>query len=449
MPEPPVRDPAADLAGALAELLGEEVTGLVRLSGGASRETWAFDAGGRPLILQRQRSAETTATPMATEAAALRAAGAAGVAVPALVADATDGAALGMPAFVVERRPGETIARRLLRDDEYAGVRPRVAARCGEILAAIHRVDPAAVPGLAGSDPLDGMRTVLDRLGQPHPALELGLRWLDRHRPPPSPTTLVHGDFRTGNLLITPDDVEAVLDWELVHLGDPLEDLGWFCARAWRFGNDHLPAGGFGTREELWAAYEAAGGRSVDPEAARWWEVYANLRWGVITITQAAAHLFGITRSMELAAIGRRTAETEHDVLALLAPDAEAPAPTPVEAPTGAPHDRPTAVELAEAVRDWLLGDLTAGTEGRLRFHARVAANAVAVLQRELVAGPSHAEAHRRRLEALGHPDDASLAAAIRAGAFDDRFDELHPVLWSAVVDKLQVSNPGYELGRP
>ena len=309
----------SDLAQDLTSLLGQEVTGLVRLSGGASRETWAFDAGGRGLILQRQRSAESTATPMATEAAALRAAGAAGVAVPALVADATDGVALGMPAFVVERRPGETIARRLLRDDEYAAVRPRVAPRCGEILAAIHRVDPSGVPGLVASDPLDGMRDMLDRLGQPHPALELGLRWLEQRRPASNGTTLVHGDFRTGNLLITADDVEAVLDWELVHLGDPLEDLGWFCARAWRFGSDH-PAGGFGSREELWAAYEAAGGHPVDPDAARWWEVYGNLRWGVITVTQASVHLLGITRSMELAAIGRRTAETEHDVLALVAP---------------------------------------------------------------------------------------------------------------------------------
>lgn len=442
-------DPASDLADALAALLGEEVTGLVRLSGGASRETWAFDAGGRGLILQRQRSADTTATPMVTEAAALLAAGAAGVAVPALVADATDGAALGMPAFVVERLPGETIARRLLRDDEYASVRPNVAARCGEILAAIHRVDPSPIPGLVESDPLEGMRGMLDRLGQPHPALELGLRWLDRHRPASSGTALVHGDFRTGNLLISPDDVEAVLDWELCHLGDPLEDLGWFCARAWRFGNDDRPAGGFGTREELWAAYEGAGGRPVDPEAARWWEVYGNLRWGVITVTQASVHLLGISRSMELAAIGRRTAETEHDVLALVAPDAEAPAPTPVVEPTGAPHDRPTAVELAEAIREWLLGDLTEGTEGRLRFHARVAANAVAVLQRELVAGPSQATAHRARLDALGHADDASLAAAIRAGELDDRFDEVHAAVWSSVVDKLDVSNPGYAAGRP
>jgi hypothetical protein len=117
--------------------------------------------------------------------------------------------------------------------------------------------------------------------------------------------------------------------------------------------------------------------------------------------------------------------------------------------PTGAPHDRPTAVELAEAIREWLLGDLTEGTEGRLRFHARVAANAVAVLRRELVAGPSHAEAHRARLDALGHPDDASLAAAIRAGDLDDRFDEVHAAVWSSVVDKLEVSNPGYSRGRP
>jgi aminoglycoside phosphotransferase (APT) family kinase protein len=440
-----------DLAEALQALVGAPVDGLQRLSGGASRETWSFDAGGRPLILQRQRpGAGAAAVSMGAEVAVLRAAADAGVPVPAVVADATDGTALGAPAFVVERLRGETIARRLLRDDAYAGVRPTVAARCGAILAAIHRVDAARVDGLTDVDPVtsagDTLASVGGALGEAHPAFELALRWLARNRPPSTGRTVVHGDFRTGNLLIDERDVVAVLDWELAHLGDPLEDLGWFCVRAWRFGNDDLPAGGFGTREELWAAYEAAGGVRVDPAAARWWEVYGTLRWGTICMVQAASHLLGISRSMELAAIGRRTSENEHDVLALLAPHRSAPAPTAVDDTAGAhrPHDRPTAAEVAEAVREWVEGDLATGTEGRLRFHGRVAANALGMLERELRLGPAHDAAHRRRLAALGVDDDQALAAAIRAGQLDDRWDEVLGAVWSAVVDKLAVSHPGY-----
>lgn len=438
------------LAEKLSALLGGEVGGLQRLSGGASRETWSFDLDGRPLILQRQRRGATATMPV--EAAVLRAAAEAGVPVPTVVADATDGVALESPAIVVERLGGESIARKLLRDDEYAEARPRVAGQCGAILAAIHRIPADAVPELVASDPVEGTRQMLEQLRQPHPAFELALRWLDRHRPAAGPTTVVHGDFRTGNLLVDGGGVVAVLDWELVHLGHPMEDLGWFCARAWRFGADDRPAGGFGSREELWAAYEAAGGAPVDADEARWWELLASLRWGVICILQASSHWAGITRSMELAAIGRRASENEHDVLALLAPERGAPAPTTADpAPLGGflPHDRPTAAELAEAVQEWLDGDVADGTTGRLRFHARVASNVMGMLRRELVLGPAHHAAHLARLSALGVADEQALAEAIRAGALDDRWDEVVDVVWASVVDKLEVSHPGYADGRP
>ena len=438
----------AELSEALASLLGAEVTGLERLSGGASRETWAFDVGGRPLILQRQRRGAGSANiAMATEVSMLRAAAAAGVPVPGVVVDATDGGALEAPAFVVERVAGETIARKLLRDEEYAAARPRLAAQCGRTLAAIHRIAPDAVAGLAATEPLQSMRDVLDGIGEPHPAIELGLRWLELHRPPPTTAApaVLHGDFRTGNLIVDRDGLAAVLDWELAHLGDPLEDLGWFCVRAWRFGEVDKPAGGFGSREELWAAYEEAGGARVDPDAARWWEVYGTLRWGVICVVQAASHRLGIARSMELAAIGRRTCENEHDLLALL-PGPAMPAPTAIDAVDAyAPHDRPSGAELAEAVREWVEGDVAGATSGRVRFHTRVATNVLATIERELRLGPGHAASHARRLAALGFDGDAALATAIRAGDLDDRFDEVRAAVWSSVRDKLAVAHPGYD----
>jgi aminoglycoside phosphotransferase (APT) family kinase protein len=153
----------------------------------------------------------------------------------------------------------------------------------------------------------------------PRPVFELALRWLRDHDPGPSnEVTLVHGDFRHGNLIIGPDGVRAVLDWELAHLGDPMEDLGWICVNSWRFGEIEKPVGGFGSREELFAGYEE-GGRKADPSRVKFWEVMGTLRWGVMCCGMMQRFRSGPDHSMERAMIGRRASETEIDLLRLLA----------------------------------------------------------------------------------------------------------------------------------
>jgi hypothetical protein len=284
---------------------------------------------------------------------------------------------------------------------------------------------------------------VLDTLGEPHPAFELGLRWLDEHRPASPLVTVVHGDLRLGNLLVDREGLRAVLDWELAHLGDPREDLAWFCVRAWRFGSS-LPAGGVATREELVAAYEAAGGSTVDATALRWWEVIGTLKWGVICIMQAWGHLSGMSRSVELATIGRRVCENEWDLLGLLPGEPLAAHPVPTVTDAVPLHDRPSALELVEAVREWVDHDVREGTEGRLSFHARVAVNALAMVERELSLEPALADAHRARLRELGCADDRDLAERIRSGALDDRRDEVRSAIGASVHDKLLVANPGW-----
>jgi aminoglycoside phosphotransferase (APT) family kinase protein len=318
---------AAALAGALGAGAGE-IEGLRRLSGGASRETWSFDCDGRPLILQRDRPGRSQRAGMATEAELLRAAAEAGVPVAEVVATGagthTGGATgageagpLDRPWMIVTRLEGETIPRKLLRDPEWAGARPVLTGQCGRALAAVHAIDPARIPGLEGADQVATFRKLLDDLGEPHPAFELGFRWLERNRPEVRTDTVVHGDFRNGNLLVGPDGLRAVLDWELAHLGDPLEDLGWLCVKAWRFGESPR-VGGFGEVDELVSAYEAASGTTVDRDALLWWEVLGTLKWGIMCVLQAATHLMGTVRSVELAALGRRVCEQEHDLLLLL-----------------------------------------------------------------------------------------------------------------------------------
>jgi aminoglycoside phosphotransferase (APT) family kinase protein len=440
-----------ELAPALLALLGTgrraTVEGMRRLSGGASRETWSFDLVSgderQPLILQRQRPGAAGSQAMATEAALLRAAAAAGVPVPeVLVTD--DGTVLGAAGMVVRRLEGETIPRKLLRDGEWAHARSVLCTQAGAALAAIHRIGSAEIPGLDETDQLDQYREVLDDLGEPHPAFELGFRWLGRNRPAASRQCVVHGDFRLGNVLVDRNGLSAVLDWELAHIGDPVEDLAWFCVRAWRFGSD-LPAGGVGTRQELVTAYQEAGGVAVHADELRWWEAMGTLKWGVICIMQASAHLTGLTRSVELATIGRRVCENEWDLLALL-PGADLPgAPSaPSSADRVMLHGRPTAAELVEAVREWVDADVRGATEGRVAFHARVASNALRIVEREVAQGRGAEEAHRERLAVLGCADDAELAQAIRTGELDDRYEEVRELVARSVRAKLEVANPAY-----
>ena len=307
------------------------ITGLKRLSGGASQETWAFDATtdgeSIPLILRRApggtRPPSETAVGLSTEAKLIELAGRAGVPVPTVryVLQQEDGIGDG---FIMNRIAGETIARKILRDDEFADARPKLARQCGEILAKLHSISRDTLPPLRLSpaeSEIAQYRNILRAHGHPHPVFELALKWLTDNAPPATTAhTLVHGDFRNGNLMIGPDGIRAVLDWEIAHIGDPMEDLGWICVNSWRFGNIDHPEGGFGTREDMFAGYEAAGGAMVDPERVKYWEVLGTMKWGIMCTIMVTAFKTGADRSVERAAIGRRSSETEIDLLRLLAP---------------------------------------------------------------------------------------------------------------------------------
>jgi aminoglycoside phosphotransferase (APT) family kinase protein len=308
-------DDQAELSAGLSRLLGDaRVTGLTRLSGGASRETWWFQAGDDRYVLQRRRSGSPR--DMSVEVGVLRAARAAGVPVAEVVTASSDPAVLGAPFMVVRAVEGETIARKILRDDTFAAARSVLVGQLGAALARLHAIDPASVAGLTADDQLSTYRQTLDDLGQPHPTFELAFRWLEANRPATSSTAVVHGDFRLGNVVVGDDGLRAVLDWELAHVGDPMEDLGWLCVKAWRFGSPSHVAG-VGSLDALLDAYAAVAGIRPDPSVVRWWEVLGTLKWGIMCIMQAEAHRSGLSRSHELAAIGRRVCENEYDLFLL------------------------------------------------------------------------------------------------------------------------------------
>jgi aminoglycoside phosphotransferase (APT) family kinase protein len=442
------------LASRLRALWGTEaaVTGVRPLPGGASRESWDVrvrTAGGaeRRLILLRDTGGRALDKDVAVEAAAMRAARAAGVPV-AEVYDYGAGA-LGPAYLLMERLDGETIPRRLLRDEAYAAVRPGLAHRLGEVLARIHQVDPAAVAGLPLVDALGQVTGLYQAFAEPRPALEIGLRWLAGHRPVPAADALVHGDFRTGNLMVGEDGLHGVLDWELAHRGDPGQDLGWLCTKAWRFGSAD-PVGGFGTRADLMTGYAAGGGTPPDEETQRWWELYGTVRWALLCRRQAERYLSGDERSIELAVLGRRVCEQEYDILLALghaAPLTVTDPLTNLAASPAPPHDRPAGPDLLRAVREFLTTEVGAADQ-RLRYHALVAANALRIAEREAMLGAGHERRHRARLAALGCDDDAGLCAAIGAGSLDHRFGEVVEAIRAATIDKLTVANPGH-LSRP
>ncbi len=270
---------------------------------------------------------------MELEARAQAAAAAAGAPVPHVLVADDSVAALGNPFLICDEIKGETIVRRIQRQLDAAGGeagRARLLRQCAQALAAIHRADPQ-IPGLSREDQLVEWRERLDAMGDTTATFEWAFRWLEANRPrksQPSPAVLVHGDFRMGNLIVDGCDLAAVLDWELVHLGEAYEDLAWFCIRAWRFGAPAgLGAGGLGSIESFLRAYEEASATTVDRVAYHWWLVLATLRWGIICRHQAERHLSGQSRSVELAAIGRRVCETEWDLLNLL----ENPLENPLE----------------------------------------------------------------------------------------------------------------------
>lgn len=295
------------------------VENLRALTGGASRTTWAFDAVAdqRRALILRTGPPDDVHAGMELEAAVQQRAAAAGAPVPHIVAADNSTAALGNPYLICDAIAGETIVRRIYRTLDDTG-RARLLEQCAQALAAIHRAG-TDVPDLAGFDDLGEWRNRLDEMSDTTATFEWAFRWLAANRPPPSPHVLVHGDFRMGNLIVDESGLAAVLDWELVHIGEVYEDLAWFCIRAWRFGAaEDLGAGGLGSVESFLAAYEAAAGTELDRDVFRWWLTVATLRWGVICRFQAERHLSGMTPSVELAAIGRRVAETEWDVLDLL-----------------------------------------------------------------------------------------------------------------------------------
>lgn len=305
------------------------------LSGGTLQENWRIDvefadgafAGPQALVLRATRPGGMPGSlSRREELAVVRAVHAAGVTVPEPLWYAPAGAVLESEFFVTRFVAGIATPNRIVRDRQWGGDPVRLVERLGEEVAKMQTV----VPGHPGLEflavPRDGavrqqlaqFRAHLDGDPMPHPAIEWGIRWLERNAPSPGRLVLTHGDFRTGNYMVDREGLTGILDWELASWCDPLLDLGWFCMKFWRWGANQFPAGGLAQRDDLFRGYERVAGRRVDRDEAMYWETFANLRWAVLALQQAQRHLSGAVPSLELALTGRCVAEMEHEFLRLM-----------------------------------------------------------------------------------------------------------------------------------
>lgn len=432
-----------------------------RLSGGASQETYTLDlsthSGARRLVLRRgpggvSISRKYGGPGLTVEARLMELAGTAGVPVPAIVHVCTADDGLG-EAFIMEWLDGETLGARIVRAPELAAVRPRLAYQCGQILARIHAIElersglTAVLEHLTPRAFVERQWQYYRAFSTPQPMIDFTARWLLEHLPPAVPPTLVHNDFRNGNLMITAAaGVVGVLDWEIAHIGDPMRDLGWICTNSWRFGHSSLAVGGFGTRADLFAGYADASGRTVDPEHVKFWEVSGSFWWAIGCLAMAEHFRSGPDRTVERPAIGRRSSECQIDCVNLIIPGHVLP---PVAA--GPPSSElPRTDELLSSVRDFLRNDVMPQTSGRTQFMARVAGNSLDIVLRELAFGPTLAAAEQARLRTLLGHDGAredlrwELVQRLRDGSMALATGGLAEHLRATVFGQVAIDQPQY-----
>jgi len=319
-----------ELASALSKKLLEvgiegKVSNLEPLTGGASKEIWKFEVSNAKqstkMILRRGSGIEgPLAIKTADEARIQKEVIKVGAPVPIILAVSKNEEELG-DSYIMHFVEGESIARKILRDKEYKKALPILAYQCGEAIAKIHNVDInnfSFLPKKPAEDQLEDLYSTYQSFEQPSPVFEYAYLWLKEQDFGNFQESLVHGDFRLGNIIVNADGLQSIIDWELAHIGNPLQDLGWVCGNSWRFGKNDKVVGGFGEIEDLLEGYNSISKLKVDKEMVKCWQVFGTFRWGVICLIQAYAHLNGTINSVEKAAIGRRVSETEIDIVDLL-----------------------------------------------------------------------------------------------------------------------------------
>jgi len=433
-----------------------------RLSGGASQETYCLEvelADFRKTKLALRRApvelAETEHPErpgIRGEISLIRAAYSAGVPVPHIVLAFEIEDRLG-EGFIMQWLEGETLGARIVRAENLTDIRPKLAYQCGQALARIHTIDvhtsqlDTFLQSVSPEESVNAMCETYRELESPQPMIDYTARWLQNNLPEHSGTALVHSDFRNGNLMINAEGICAVLDWELAHLGDPMRDLGWICTNSWRFGKTELAVGGFGERADLFQGYEDECGIRPDAAHVKFWEVFGSFWWAIACLGMARQNRSALEKSVERPGIARRTSECQIDCVNLLIPG-----PVTIEEPNAVPanSELPRVDELVASVSEFLRESVMQETDGRTNFMARVAANSLDIVQRDLNIGVLARAAEKKRLSHLldldANLDELrwTLVDSIRNEKLELDNTELIAHLRTTVANQVAIDQPRY-----
>ncbi|MEX2311579.1 MAG: phosphotransferase family protein, partial [Rhodospirillales bacterium] len=407
-----------------------------QLSGGAIQENWRLildlEGGEWPgthdLVLRKDAPSNVAVSHgRAEEFTILKHADKAGVTVPKPCVLCADTDVLGTPFFLMHRAEGTAAGHKLAK----ARLNDALARDLGRNLARIHSIadapDLAFVSRPEGAPALASVREYrshLDALPEKHPALEWGLWWLEVNAPVDTKTVFCHRDYRTGNYMVNDGTLTAILDWEFAGWSDPMEDIGWLTAKCWRFGADDRDVGGVGSLDALFKGYEDESGIKLDRDQIGYWQVMATMRWAVIALQQADRFVSGGERNLELALTAHIVPELEFEILTETAPADPAPLPENVQ-PV---RPRPSLDALLGIARDVVRHDLASVLDGDQRYKALMAANALAIVSRQI-----------EGLDSGSDETAKALAAQIRKG---EGTPENHALLLARVRATLAESNP-------
>ena len=430
------------------------ITGLKRLTGGASMETWAFDYGPRELILRRSLASSSlghngTSLSVNDEADLIKYMAEHKVSVPAVYVKLSAKDALG-EGFIMDRIGGEALPQKIFKSESHASVLEGFVDDCARELAAIHETPPPTnVENLCiytATDRLDILEQTYREMNTLNPVFNLAFAWLRAHTPINHSLTIVHSDFRMGNLLLNTDGLAAVLDWELSHIGDPLSDLGYLCAPCWRFGRYDHPVGGVGALEDLIQAYEREKGETINLKALQFWMIFSSLWWAITCLGMLDTWRQTEVRTLERTVIGTRVSENEIDLLLMLeeAEGIEQKNKLEFLVLEEAPADGATKpFELATALAEWVSDDLIPGKKGADLFQARVARNALGIIVRQTKLGPVFKERNKERLSALGHTT-SSLCSALASGNASLHDKDILAHLRLSALEAVSIDQPKY-----
>lgn len=425
---------------------------LRRLTGGANMESWRIDYGPHSWVMRRMPPGiedagddDRTGIDVDTEAHVIAAAIRHSVYAPKIIGSLISTDDLGS-GFVMQRIDGETLPHKILDNPQYATATEQLTRQCARELAKIHSIPLAELPAGISHAPtaelVERLAQRYQKTGAKIPVFDLALDWLSDNLPTPRSTVLLHGDFRMGNLIIDHRGIAGVLDWELAHIGDPAHDLAYLCMPSWRFGHYDKPVGGFGQLDELLRHYEEFSGQDIRSEDIKFWMVMSSLGWGMGTLKFADLWRSGQDQTLERAVVGRRTSETEIDLLLMLEDTFDVAIPRQHWSlpATPEPKGETQISELLDALIKWDEESIMPHAAERDLFQARVARNTLRILSRDAAYGATFAQHKSARLSALGM-SQAELCNVLREGRFDS---QILTHLRLDLLERLHIDQPKY-----